>query len=132
MAVHGRKILIVDKEAGPGMTIVGQLDKTDLEVTVVQQTERASANVRKHPYDLIILGDKLNGGGDTYDVGLEVKQSNHNKHTPVIVIARNMTRVGKLLTLLRPYASSVDVTNEEDLKACAIRIKEHFAPKQQD
>ncbi len=134
MGHHGIKILVVDTDEAPAMALIGELDKADVEITIVKQTDRASANVRKTAYSLIILGDKLNGGGDTYDVGLQIKQSNVNKHTPVVIIARNMTRVGKLITLLRPYASSVDTTNEDDRKACATRIKDHFvsiSPKQE-
>lgn len=123
---HGIKVLIVDKDATPSVELLGRTGYTGLDITFIPQTDRASTSVRKNPYSLIILGDKLNGGGDTYDVGLEIKQSNHNKHTPVICIAHNMTKLGKLVSLLRPNSFSVDVANEAELAICVERVKNHF------
>lgn len=123
---QGVKILVVDKELDAAATLIGQLGNGDAEVVFISQTARAINNIRNNGYHLIILGDKLLGGGDTYDVGLEIKQSNLNKHRPVVCIARNTTRVGKLMSLLRPYSHSLDVSNEAEVKTVASRINEHL------
>ncbi len=120
------KILVVDKEAEPAMKLIGQLGSGTADIVFIQQTDRAINNIRNNAYHLIILGDRLKGGGDTYDVGLEIKRSNQNKHTPVICIARNTTKLGKIVMLLHPYSHRLDVSNEEELKATAGLITKHL------
>lgn len=121
----GLKILVVDKVLDHAASIIGQLGTGEAEVIYVPHTGRAISSIRNNQYHLIVLGDRLEGG-DTYDVGLEIKNSNLNRQTPVVCIAYNATRLAKLANHLRPYSYTVDPTKEEDLKLCVDRITEHL------
>jgi DNA-binding response OmpR family regulator len=123
------KILVVDKDETHAKLILDGLDAGSYEVASIPHSGRASNHVRNNRYDLIILGDKLNGGGDTYDVGLEIKNSNVNSHSSVICITTNVSRTVNLAGLLAPYAIIVNPDDPKSVSVCVGRIKDLISPE---
>jgi DNA-binding response OmpR family regulator len=102
------KILVVSQEKQDAVKVAEALDLKEMNLVFVDTVMNGSTHVKEIAYDLIILGDKLGKRGDTYDVGLEIKQSKKNKHTPVMCIGPNTARALNLVNLLRPSAFRAD------------------------
>lgn len=118
------KVLIVDKKVEPTLKVLNKLGTSEMDITFIKKVDQAVNNVRNTKYDLIFLGDKLNGGGDTMDVGMEIKNNVRNKHTSIICVGGHLSRVERLCMLLRPYAKKVNVVDEKDVETCVLNIRE--------
>ena len=57
---------------------------------------------------MVILGDKLDSKGDTFDVAYQLKNFSRNKHAPVVCIGGNNSLAGKIMSLLKPYVERCD------------------------
>ncbi len=120
------KILVVDKSIDTAMAFIGSLGQGEVDIVFVQHSDRAITNLRKTPYSLIIMGDKLANQSDTFDVGLELKQSNINRHTPVVCMGAHKSRQKKLVNLLRPYSYLVNMADPNDVEVCIKKIRERL------
>jgi DNA-binding NtrC family response regulator len=103
-------ILIVDKTLAPGMELVDALSLPSSTVTLVDNTTQALKNIKKNIYDLIVMGDRTLDG-NTYDVGLGIKDGKKNKKTVVVCVGYNQGKVARLAKLLKPYALLGDTPN---------------------
>lgn len=111
------KVLVVDSD----MTVFSKTVEffnsiPGAEVSLNQHTDKSINCVRRYPYDLIVLGGKLNGYGDMSDVAAAIKGSRLNKQTTVICVSYGRSKAHKLAATLRPYSwvldSTLDVVDE--------------------
>ena len=121
------KVLVVSNEADSAMKIISELALDEINIVFVDKASQAIANVRKNQYDLIVLGDKL-GAGDTYDVGMELKDSK-NYHKAIICVGHNAAKRAKLIKLMSPYAIS---GHDKDLKAAVEKTVAYFKDKKKE
>ncbi len=120
------KILVVDKDPTASMALIGSLGAGEVEVSFIDQVDAAVSGIRKNKYSLIILGDKLSDDRNTLDVAEQLKQSNNNKHLPVICIEYHKGRQAKLVGMLKPYGYALNTSDEAAVKLCADRVRAHL------
>lgn len=123
------KILVVSDDKKDAVAIVEIIASKDVSVYFSDSVVKATTLVRENVYDVIILGDKLGTRGDTFDVGLEIKASNKNKHTPVICIGKNTPRAMKLHNLLRPRSLMSNSGHPDFAKQIKTWLCDNFAEK---
>ena len=116
------KVLVVDKTEHNALKVLGDIDLSEVEAQVIAHVDRACSAVKSKKFDIIVLGDKLTGGGDTYDVGLEIVKSNTNKHSKFVCLKLNPPRAIRLNRLLSPRSTLVDITSESEVALCADAI----------
>lgn len=121
------KVLIVDKVIEPAMNIISKLGETEVDVAMVSKVDKAINNLKTHAYHLVIFGDQLNGGGDTYDVALAIKGHEKNRKIPMLCVGTQISRRTKLQGVLAPRGQGVDVFDEQAVDACVKQIREKFA-----
>jgi DNA-binding response OmpR family regulator len=120
------RILVASKDIDSALVFLDDLHLTEVVTSFAPTVATAVKAVRKNKYDVIILGDKL-GQGDTYDVGLEIKQSNKNKHATVLCFVGNVSRATRLNNLLKPYSIMVGSGN---VSGVAAALREKLAVKE--
>jgi DNA-binding response OmpR family regulator len=119
-------ILIVDQTVDPAMKFIDALSRPHVDVTFTSQLTQALKNVKKHDYDLILLGDRTEDGG-TYDVALGIKDGRKNKQVPIVCVGVNTGKAVKIMKLLKPYAFSATTTQFETTVG---RIKAYLENKE--
>ena len=120
------KLLVVDSDPEAALKIIDSLGEGEAEVTFISHTEKAISSITKKPYDVVILGDKLIGGGDSYDVALELKKSK-NRHAAIVSIGINPTRYTRIVNLLKPYCSHVNVADDASVATCVRLIQGYLS-----
>lgn len=103
-----KSVLVALQEKQFALQIIEILSVKEVKITFVDNVLNAITQVRENEFDLIILGDKLGRRGTTFDVGMEIKSSQKNKHTPVVCVGAQSARAMSLTNLLRPYAMRAD------------------------
>jgi hypothetical protein len=106
--MSSKTVLVALQEKPFALEMIGLLSVKDVRIIFVDNVLNAITQVRETQFDLIILGDRLGRRGTTYDVGMEIKASQRNKHTPVICVGAQSARAMSLVNLLRPYAMRAD------------------------
>lgn len=114
MRIKMLKILVVDNNKDAALNLLSNLGEGEVEVSFISHVDRAINNINSNFYDVIVLGDRLEGGGDTYDVGLALKKSK-NRHAAFVCIGSNIGRSNKLAALLKPYSYVVSMNDPSEV-----------------
>lgn len=120
-------VLVADKTTEPALELLNTLKLPEAQITFFDSATQAVKSVKNNKYDLIILGDRLKGG-DTFDVGLEIKNGK-NKKTAVACVGYHIGRTERILNLIGPTAikatgESKDLAVDKLLSYLAIKEKE--------
>lgn len=123
------KILIVDENQDRAMSIISQLGTGEVQATMITHTDKAKVNLSNNEYDVIIMGDKINGG-DTYDVGLSLIQGSKNKRSSILCIGRHTPRANRLCNLVGTHRALVVNTNfQNEIDAAAEKLASFLIKK---
>lgn len=118
------EILIVDSDPTNAFSIISSLGEGEVSTSFINHADRAISNILKKKYDLIIFGDRLEGG-DTYDVGLMVKESSKNKHSKYVCIGAHISRAHKLNNLLGPNSIYIDLRDPASVEKARALVKQY-------
>jgi CheY-like chemotaxis protein len=99
-----QKVLVVCRDGAIIAELAEILKDAGSALIVVDTVVQAVSHVQKHKYGHIVLGDKLVGNGDTYDVGQAIRMSMKNRRTPIVCVGSQPSRLQKLVNSLKPYA----------------------------
>lgn len=117
------EILVVDNTSDAALAFLDRLDLLEeMHITFISVATQAAKKVRTKTYDLILLGNRVSGG-DTYDVGLEIKHSKKNWGKPIVCLEAPRDRAIKVANLLKPYSFLVEQETWENL---IVKIKGHL------
>lgn len=123
----GLKVLVVAGDEVGAVQLLSLLPAgSTREVAYTNKPEQAIQNLRKHKYDMILLGDQLLRG-TTYEVGLALRGDKKNWGVPVVCIGDHPTRMARLEHLLSPYGFRVNLADAADVGVCVSRITEMVA-----
>lgn len=111
------------------MSIISQLGTGEVQTTFITHSDKAKVNLSNNEYDVIMMGDKLNGG-DTYDVGLSMIQGSKNKRSSVLCIGRHISRATRLCNLIGSHRAIVVNTNlQNEIDAAALKLSSFLVKK---
>jgi two-component system alkaline phosphatase synthesis response regulator PhoP len=98
LKMDGREILIIDEDESQSGLLRGILDGAGYEVAVIATVDAALSQIRPDWPDLLLLATTLTGQ-DGSTLIRSIREDDHLKELPIIVLGARMTRMDALAAL---------------------------------